>query len=105
LTTALSTQDVPSPSGAPDLLIRLPVGVADLLISLGEKEKALELLAFSLNQPDIEESTRERAERLYADLKARVSKDIVASAEKQGRLLRLDEIAAMLADLQRHIKY
>jgi hypothetical protein len=76
------------------------VGTADALIGLGEKEKALELVSFALEQAEIEASAKVRAERLYLSLTERLPEDVVAAVKGRGRSLRLDEITTRLAGWQ-----
>lgn len=83
---------------------RSVVGVADLLVSLRERDKALALLAFALEQPEIDESTGARARRLRAKLEAQLCEPTVASAQARGRTLCLNEIADLLASWQHEIK-
>jgi predicted ATPase/DNA-binding SARP family transcriptional activator/Tfp pilus assembly protein PilF len=80
--------------------LAIVVGTADALIGLGEKEKALELVSFALEQAEIEASAKVRAERLYLSLTERLPEDVVAAVKGRGRSLRLDEITTRLAGWQ-----
>ena len=74
------------------------VGAADLLVSLGEREKALMLLAFALRQQGLEQEVKDRAEHLYAKLLAQSPEAAVAAAQSQDT--ELNDIRKMLVLLQ-----
>lgn len=92
--------------GANDVVrvIRSLVGLAELLVDLGQDGKALALLVFTLEQPDIETSAREKAEHLYSGLTAQLSDPVIASEQERARALRLGEITDLLSDWQQHIE-
>jgi predicted ATPase len=78
------------------------VGMADLLTSMGEKEKALSLLSFSLSHPHTTKDSKEKAIRLFAGLAAELPAHVVVFAREQGNALSFQSSEQLLADAQVH---
>jgi predicted ATPase/DNA-binding SARP family transcriptional activator len=113
LTTSLSLEDAAGAAGG-------VVGAAELLISVGELDEAALLLTFALAQlekepgpsppgfaiarPDDERATRDRAQRLYAEIVARVPEAVIASAWEHARALEPATVNRLLTELQQRMR-
>jgi len=69
------------------------VGIANLLRKKGEMEKALELLAFAIQEPSASKDTKERAERLRSQFICELPPQTVGTIQKRGKGRKLEEIA------------
>ena len=69
------------------------VGIANLLGKGGEIEKALELLAFAIQEPAASKDTKERAEYLRSQFISELPPQTVESIEERGKGRELEEIA------------
>ncbi|MEW5989119.1 MAG: tetratricopeptide repeat protein, partial [Chloroflexota bacterium] len=79
---------------AMSLAVEVLLGFARLFIQRGQKELALERLAFAIHHPALPQSERLEAEQLFAEVAAGLPEGIVAAAEARGRALSLEELAA-----------
>ncbi len=77
LTTAIQFEN-------PTEAVATVISASDLLLSLGEKEKSLILLAFALRQDGIEQDVRNTAERLHAKLLGQLPEKAVAAAQRHS---------------------
>jgi hypothetical protein len=76
------------------------VGVAELWNQRGERERALELLSFVLQQGIGEQDLRDQAANLRAELEAALSPQAVAQCQQRGQAMTLEEVVAgVLQDL------
>jgi tetratricopeptide (TPR) repeat protein len=79
-------------------------GLAELLSKMGEKRRAVELLAVVLNSSpvwpidrfSVAQAIQERSSRLSDSLRAELDADIYAAMWQQGKALELDAVAATL---------
>ena len=69
------------------------VGIAYLQAQAGQLERALELLALVQHHPASNYELKKKAGKLWDELAAEVSPEVVAEAEARGRLLDLGETA------------
>jgi predicted ATPase/DNA-binding SARP family transcriptional activator len=82
------------------LVVRHLVGFACLLSQTGEPERAIELLALVAHHPATWQVTRDRAQRLLAELGEAVPSEIAAAARDRGRQLSVGTVVTDL--LQRY---
>jgi hypothetical protein len=77
------------------------MGIAALLMREGQKERALELLAFVLSHPLTWQWIKDRAAPLVNELKAELSPDGFSAAQERGRARDLWATAEeLLAELE-----
>lgn len=74
------------------------VGTADLLIEMGEKERAANILAFVLAQDETSPATRERAGDLFDMLEAELCPRVIWDARERARTATLPQILMELED-------
>lgn len=79
---------------AKSVILRALSGMAVLFAQEQNREKAAELIANVIHHPAVEQSVKERAERLLDEQKAELPPELVASAMKRGTGRKLDELAA-----------
>jgi predicted ATPase len=76
------------------------VGLAGILASEAQSERAAELLALALHHPATTQETRDRAQGLLSELASELPQEVLAAATAQGQARGLQEVAAeMLAEL------
>ncbi len=83
--------------------LQMPLArIAELLAREGDKERAVELAAVVLGQPDfIASNPKGRATRLLKQLKADLSPDVFAAAVERGQARKLEEtVHELLVDLR-----
>jgi len=85
LKTAMQIRAVPL---ALDALVRM----ATLLTKEGEKEKALQLFALTLQHPGTYKETKDRAAYLHSELVSQLPPQAVASATGRGKARKLEEV-------------
>lgn len=86
----------------PGNFIQIPlVGIVDLLLKEGDRERAVELSAFVLDQPDLFAfNAKGRASRLLQKLEAELSPEVFAAAVERGKARKFDEtVNELLAEL------
>ena len=83
-------------AGALPRLLDAMVGAAALLSQTNQRERAIQLLAFILNQSGYEKSTQERAERLMAELAQQVTPPRLEHARAKGEAARLSAVVHTL---------
>jgi hypothetical protein len=71
-------------------------GAAAALMGLRQEERALQLIAFSLAQPELDLETKARAEGLYTELNERLPAERFRAAEEKAMTLRFSELDARL---------
>jgi tetratricopeptide (TPR) repeat protein len=96
LATALETKAVP-------LILTAFVGIAVSWYHQGLAEQALELLAFALNQPVLEQAFRDYAEQLRAQIEPRLEAQVAAAAQERGRARQLEEICEEIHIRERRV--
>ena len=74
------------------------VGIAVLMSAEGQKERALEVLAFAAHHPICWQWVRDRTAPLIAELEAELPSEVVAAAKARGRARDLDATVAELLD-------
>lgn len=74
-----------------DTLIKM----AELMVSKGEKERAVEILTIALHYP-MRQETRSRAEALYDDLETELCPRVFADARLLAQEVTLDDLMAAL---------
>ena len=74
------------------------VGIATLMSAEGQKERALELLAFALHHPICWQWVRDRTAPLVAELEVELPPEVVAAANARGRARDLDTTVAELLE-------
>jgi len=87
---------------AAPVAIDILVGMAALMVKTGESEHALQLVGFALEHETAYKDTKERAERLRAEIGVELSPQVVSAWEERGRVESLDEIAKMVLGGERN---
>jgi hypothetical protein len=81
-----------------ELVLDILVGLASFFSQKGEKPRAIEFLALSLQHPNIQEQTENEAERLIFELDQDVAPQILADAWERGKNLHLDDLVLQLLE-------
>jgi tetratricopeptide (TPR) repeat protein len=90
---------------SPFIALRALVGEASLLVRLGKTRRAVELLAFTLAQPQADREIKEAATPVLARLQSDLPPDVAAQALAKGKQMELAYIAAeVLADMQSNLQ-
>jgi predicted ATPase len=76
------------------LILQVLTGFANLLARQGQKERALQLLTFIINDPVIDQEGRHKAERAYQSLAADYPTDMLARLQAQGENRSLESVVA-----------
>ncbi len=81
------------------VLFGLLVNIAELLWQMGQRERPLTLLTYTIHNPKTDHETRKKAQTLLTDVyHGRVSSDLLATATARGQAGDLAEITADLFD-------
>lgn len=86
---ALEHKDFPA---ARACALESTVGIAYVLTRSGKDEQALALLAFSLEQPELEAEIRRKAEQLWAEIEGRATTDVIETARHRGYTLKFETV-------------
>lgn len=73
------------------LALSLLIGVGELLLQTGDRERGLELLALAQTHPASEEEAREQAQRFLEHYRLRRPEELYSSAMQRGKQLDLEE--------------
>ena len=82
--------------GAASVALNSVQGISRVLAGEGEAERALELSAFTLSQFDSEQTSKDAAQRLVAELTTELPAEQARAAEERGRALRLGDAVAQV---------
>jgi hypothetical protein len=74
------------------LILAAVVGAADLLMNIGEAERAANALAYVIAHPASSTATHRRAEELFAQLEAEICPRVILDARARAETATLDEI-------------
>jgi tetratricopeptide (TPR) repeat protein len=74
------------------------VGLAPYLAKMGETGPSLELLAFVSHHPSAEHAVREKADKLFAELSADCSPQVVAAARAKAEDIDLDLVTQSMIE-------
>lgn len=81
------------------VLFGLVVSIAELLWKVGQRERPLTLLAFTIHHPKTDHETRQKAQTLWRDAcQPAVSPGLLAAATTKGKTGTMDALAADLLD-------
>jgi ATP/maltotriose-dependent transcriptional regulator MalT len=80
------------------LILSLLIGIGELLLQTGQKERGLELLTLALYHPASEQETRERVQRLLTRYEAEQPPDVLVAPKERGLDAAYD-LAAVTTDL------
>lgn len=67
------------------LALDVLIGMAKLMLRDNKKQNVLEILAFVLNHPAIDQEGRRKAERLLATIASELATEIIANAQAKGK--------------------
>ena len=83
------------------VLFGLLVNIAEMLWKMGQQERSLILLAFTIRNPTTDHETQEKAQTLLTnDYQNRVSPNLLASATAKGQA---SDLATLTSDLLNHL--
>lgn len=67
------------------LALDVLIGMAKLMLREGKKQNVLEILAFVLNHPAIDQEGRRKAEKLLTTIASELAAEIIANAQERGK--------------------
>lgn len=70
------------------------VGLAHLLATEGERERAMEILAFVVQHPGLRQIARDKAQELLSELETELPPKTLATATARGEARELEDVAA-----------
>ena len=79
--------------------LQILVGIAALMVKEGNRERALELLTFTLQHPRSDKETKDKASHLLIELRRQLPRKAVGAAQGRAKEKRLEEVVAEIMGL------